>query len=106
MDGMRKLLIDLETHNLTWARSRVRTARAQQKIMYFQAGFFAAAGSAFLIFFALGGSWWNLMSVGIYFAGSVFFLRRAQGRLADDVRRALRGEAVARIRLRKVMEQG
>lgn len=102
---MKEILLGLETMNLEWARRRVRTARSMQRGMFWQAGLFLFFGAVFFVWYALGGSWWNLITVAIYFAGGMFFLRLARTKYALMVWRALRSEAEAKVRVRKIMEE-
>lgn len=102
-----KILVEMEESNLRWAIHNTRTARRQYKYTLAQGWLFTAFGIAFPTFFIVfgSGSWWNLISLAIYWGAAIFFFRIAQKRWLPLIWRALRQEAQARIRLRNAMEE-
>lgn len=99
---MKQILIDLEQHNIRWARQMRAHNVSQIKWLWAQTILFGAVGSWFLLIPFFGGSWWYLATALIYGGMILFFWRWAYPRHVTGIWKAARQEAEARKRLKEL----
>ena len=106
MDGMVKILVDLEEHNIRWARQMRRHHKSSIKWLHAQTGLFAVVGAYFLIApVVFDQSWWYVGTAAIYGVAIFFFYKWAYPRHIRGLWAAARQEAEARIRMKRLYEE-
>lgn len=103
---MHKILVDLEEHNIRWAKMTRSHARSSIRWIHFQALIFGGLGLYFIVAGVLGwSSIWYLFTAVIYLIGVGFLYKWAYPRHIQAIWKSLRSEAEARVRLRKLHEE-